>query len=632
VSPSIVAALAAIPERRDFAYSAALDVVAWIVDDALEWMHTAQPGRLRRVEPGGALPPDTHLVPLGPDRIGISRPTDSGVEVLLVSPGRSGNPSARTLGALATPRTCLLPRLPGAPWQYLAAADFSGACVLWRIDWSEGAMTEAGRLPGVVDGGVWLDDAGHRLAVNLRGETDRTSVHVVDFEKTSYHLLFQVSPESEDRVVLFHPPTNRLVFTSDAFGYPGVGLVRLGDAGGVRFLPPLCEGEEAGDPCAFVSGGRAVLLRHEDGVVSRLHLADVETLEVGPPLAVPDGEIGSPVNSDGDRLVRFPFSTPDLPWTPAAFDLGSGDFRLEEPPGPAPETAPSLLRAQVTALPGPFGPIPALRYPASPAGPHTASDLAVVALHGGPIARWTAEYTGVLQLFAQLGLPVLALNYPGSTGSGQDYMRLLFGRAGSVDVDAVVSVVDGLMSEEGRRVILYGESYGGFLAHAVAAVRPCAGVISLAGFGSFFRLHQSGSPEVRDLLQLLEGGIPLESGRNLLTDPRTNRDKVLIAHGTADRTVPVAEAGSWPGRYEADKELGKTTCASSSWRARATSSSVVPSSSTGIGKSLISWRASPWIRDRPPNEFTSGRGVEQAASRRPTRKGGEPYVRAHQRS
>jgi hypothetical protein len=324
------------------------------------------------------------------------------VEVLLVSPGRSGNPSARTLGALATPRTCLLPRLPGAPWQYLAAADFSGACVLWRIDWSEGAITEAGRLPGVVDGGVWLDDAGHRLAVNLRGETDRTSVHVVDFEKTSYHLLFQVSPESEDRVVLFHPPTNRLVFTSDAFGYPGVGLVRLGDAGGVRFLPPLCEGEEAGDPCAFVSGGRAVLLRHEDGVVSRLHLADVETLEVGPPLAVPDGEIGSPVNSDGDRLVRFPFSTPDLPWTPAAFDLGSGDFRLEEPPGPAPETAPSLLRAQVTALPGPFGPIPALRYPASPAGPHTASDLAVVALHGGPIARWTAEYTGVLQLFAQL--------------------------------------------------------------------------------------------------------------------------------------------------------------------------------------------------------------------------------------
>jgi dipeptidyl aminopeptidase/acylaminoacyl peptidase len=165
-----------------------------------------------------------------------------------------------------------------------------------------------------------------------------------------------------------------------------------------------------------------------------------------------------------------------------------------------------------------------------------------VALHGGPIARWTAEYTGVLQLFAQLGLPVLALNYPGSTGSGQDHMRLLFGRAGTVDVDAVVSVVDALTSEEERRVILYGESYGAFLAHAVAAVRPCAGVITLGGFGSFSRLHQYGSTEIRDLLELLDGGNPLDCGRNLLTNRRTNRDKVLIAHGTADRTVPVAES------------------------------------------------------------------------------------------
>jgi dipeptidyl aminopeptidase/acylaminoacyl peptidase len=319
-----------------------------------------------------------------------------------------------------------------------------------------------------------------------------------------------------------------------------VGLVRLGDSSGVRFLPPLGVGEEAGDPCAFVSGGRALLLRHEDGVVSRLRLADVDTLEVGPPLAVPDGEIGSPVESDGDRLVRFPFSAPDLPWRPAAYDLGEGRFQLEGPAGP--ETTLSLLPARVTALAGPRCPTPALLYPPDPSGPHAASDLTVVALHGGPIARWTAEYTGVLQLFAQLGLPVVALNYPGSTGSGQDHMRSLFGRAGAIDVDTVASVLDALTGEDERGVILYGESYGAFLAHAVAAVRPCAGVITLAGFGSFARLHQSGSPEVRDLLRLLEGGNPLDSGRNLLTNPRTNRYKVLIAHGTADRTVPVAES------------------------------------------------------------------------------------------
>jgi pimeloyl-ACP methyl ester carboxylesterase len=539
MSSTIAAALAAVPERRDFAYSTGLDVLAWVLDDALEWMHTAEPGVIRRVEPGGALPPETHLVPISPERIGISRPTDAGVEVILVEADGCGGWSTRVLGALAAPRTSLLPRLPGTRWQYLAAADFAGGCVLWRIDWTDGQITEAPRLPGVVHGGVWLDQAGHRLAVNLRGESGRSSVYVVDFEQTGYHLLFQVSPDSEDRVVLFHPATNRLVVTSDAFGYPGVGLARLGDPAGVRFLPPLTEGEEAGDPCAFVSGGRALVLRHEDGVVSRLRLADVETLQVGPPLAVPDGEIGYPVESDGDRILRFPFSAPDVPWRPAVYDLDQNRFHLE---GPPPETALALLPARVTTVPSPVGPTPALRYPPAPSGPEAGSDLTVVALHGGPIARWTAEYTGVLQLFAQLGLPVLALNYPGSTGSGQAHMRSLFGRAGSVDVDAVVSVVDALSSREGRRVILYGESYGAFLAHAVATVHPCAGVVALAGFGSFSRLHQSGSTEIRELLQLLDGGNPLDSGRNLLTNRRTNRGKVLIAHGTADRTVPVAEA------------------------------------------------------------------------------------------
>jgi dipeptidyl aminopeptidase/acylaminoacyl peptidase len=196
-----------------------------------------------------------------------------------------------------------------------------------------------------------------------------------------------------------------------------------------------------------------------------------------------------------------------------------------------------LVTARVAAFPGPETPLPALVYPAAAAG----SDLVVVALHGGPIARWSAEYTAEFQLFARLGLPVVALNYPGSTGSGQDHMRSLFGRAGTIDVEAVAAVVDALQGE-GRRVLLYGESYGAFLALATAAVRPCAGVIAFAPFASFARLRESGSPEITELLDLLDEGNPLGFGRNLLTTQRTIRCNVLIAHGTADRTIPVAES------------------------------------------------------------------------------------------
>jgi dipeptidyl aminopeptidase/acylaminoacyl peptidase len=137
-------------------------------------------------------------------------------------------------------------------------------------------------------------------------------------------------------------------------------------------------------------------------------------------------------------------------------------------------------------------------------------------------------------------------------------MRSLFGRAGSIDVEAVAAVVDALQGHEGRRVILYGESYGAFLALATAAVRPCAGVIAFAPFASFESLRRTGSDEIRDLLQLLDAGNPLDFGRNLLEAHRTNRGKVLIVHGTADRTIPAAEsrelARAWRERDGAGEE------------------------------------------------------------------------------
>ena len=118
----------------------------------------------------------------------------------------------------------------------------------------------------------------------------------------------------------------------------------------------------------------------------------------------------------------------------------------------------------------------------------------VVALHGGPIARWGSEYQAELQLFAGLGLGVVALDYPGSTGWGRPYLNSLLGTAGTLDVEAVASVLDALGPS---RVVLYGESYGAFLALAVAAVRPVAGVVAFAPFKSFESLKQHGPPEVR---------------------------------------------------------------------------------------------------------------------------------------
>ncbi|HEX9316429.1 MAG TPA: prolyl oligopeptidase family serine peptidase, partial [Actinomycetota bacterium] len=333
----------------------------------------------------------------------------------------------------------------------------------------------------------------------------------------------------------------RVVVTTDAFGYPAVGLAEPSVAPGVRFMPALPEGDEAGEPAALLPDGRTVVLRHENGVESHLRLGDTGSLEVAGPIPLPTGEVGTPVVVDGHRL-RFPFGAPDEPWRPASFDLRTGAFAFDPLPADAARPGHQLVTARVASFPSGAGPMPALVYPSAPGdGPLSGSGLAVVALHGGPIARYGADLVPEFQLFARLGLPTVALNYPGSTGSGHEYTRSLFGHAGSIDVEAVASVVDGLAAE-GRRVILYGESYGAFLALSVAAVRACAGVIAFAPFASFESLSRSGSPEVRDLLNLLDEGNHLGFGRNLLTGCRTIRGKVLISHGTADMRIPAAES------------------------------------------------------------------------------------------
>jgi dipeptidyl aminopeptidase/acylaminoacyl peptidase len=537
---ALAAEMAALPDRRDFAFSAEVGRVAWVDETAVEWLDDDNPDRLGRFEFPEALPAPVQLEIIAADLMGLCRPTAAGLEVIALDlDPAAGTATARTVVDLATPQTCLLARIPGAEWQLLAVVGFDDTTTVFRIDWRDGSITEAGRLPAPLHGGIWLDDTGDQLAVNLAGETGRSSVFVVDFAAKSFARLFEASPDSEDRIVLAHPGSGRVIVTTDAFGYPAVGVAEPKSAAGIRFIPPLEEGDEAGEPCALLSDGQTLVLRHEDGVESHFRLADSESLVVAAPIPLPTGEVGTPVIQAGRRL-RFPFSAPDEPWRPASVDLGTGAFSFDPLPDQAAHHP--LVPARVASFPSGAGPMPALVYPPAPGdGPLSGSGLAVVALHGGPIARYSADTVPEFQLFARLGLPTVALNYPGSTGSGHEYTRSLFGRAGAIDVEAVSSVIDGLMAE-GRRVILYGESYGAFLALATAAVRPCAGVIAFAPFASFESLSRSGSPEVVDLLDLLGGGNHSANGRNLLAACRTIRGKVIISHGPADIRIPAAES------------------------------------------------------------------------------------------
>ena len=232
---------------------------------------------------------------------------------------------------------------------------FEDVSALLRIDWSDGSWTEVGRLPARIDGGVWLEP-GRRLAVNVLGPSGRASVYAVDLEAGRFSLFFELSADSDDRAVLFDSETQHLVVTTDALGWPAVGIAKLGpgvrgapdDTGaGVRFLAALTEGDEGGRPCGFVgpAEARQLLLHHETGPFVRLRTADLETLAISDPLPVPDGEVSRVVATD-EATVRFAFSAPDLPWSPARLHLTSGHFQIDlEPTADGAEHAAPALRA-----------------------------------------------------------------------------------------------------------------------------------------------------------------------------------------------------------------------------------------------------------------------------------------------
>src|SRR5687768_6238604 len=98
----LAAALAALPDRRDVAFSVDVGRVAWIDETALEWVDDppeahgpseAGGGRVVFAEP---LPAPTHVEIVAADLLGLCRPTAAGLEVIAVDvDGAGGTGTAR---------------------------------------------------------------------------------------------------------------------------------------------------------------------------------------------------------------------------------------------------------------------------------------------------------------------------------------------------------------------------------------------------------------------------------------------------------------------------------------------------------------------------------------------------------
>lgn len=109
----------------------------------------------------------------------------------------------------------------------------------------------------------------------------------------------------------------------------------------------------------------------------------------------------------------------------------------------------------------------------------------LVMCHGGPTLAARPGLTLAIQYYTSRGWRVLNVNYPGSTGYGRDYRKLLDGQWGVLDVAACNAVAEHLISlnmVHPHHVAIKGGSSGGFTVQATL----CSGAgIYTAGSSHF---------------------------------------------------------------------------------------------------------------------------------------------------
>jgi dipeptidyl aminopeptidase/acylaminoacyl peptidase len=194
--------------------------------------------------------------------------------------------------------------------------------------------------------------------------------------------------------------------------------------------------------------------------------------------------------------------------------------------------------------------ITAFMYKPRGAGPHPV----LIYPHGGPEAQTRPNFAGFFQFLAnEMGIATIAPNVRGSTGYGRAFVNLDNGklREDSVkDIGALIQWIDGQKDLDGKRLAVYGGSYGGYMSYATMITygdRMSAG-ISAVGISNFVTFLENTSEYRRDLRRVEYGDERDADMRKfqMAISPTTNVAKIkkpmFIIQGANDPRVPMSEA------------------------------------------------------------------------------------------
>jgi dipeptidyl aminopeptidase/acylaminoacyl peptidase len=208
---------------------------------------------------------------------------------------------------------------------------------------------------------------------------------------------------------------------------------------------------------------------NEDGF-SKLVVQDFRTKRALPQPELPAGVVGGlAFSADGDKL-GFSLSTPTA--SSDAWSWGVTDGKLQR------WTASELGGLDAKALATPElvrfpsfdkRSIPAFVYkPKLAAG---AKAPVIIDIHGGPEAQSRPTFSPIHQHFVgELGAAVIVTNVRGSSGYGKTYLNLDNAEKREDSVKDIGALLDWIKTQpdlDPSRVVVYGQSYGGYMSLAV---------------------------------------------------------------------------------------------------------------------------------------------------------------------
>jgi dipeptidyl aminopeptidase/acylaminoacyl peptidase len=293
-----------------------------------------------------------------------------------------------------------------------------------------------------------------------------------------------------------------------------------------------------------------------EGGISTLSALDLRThQDLTPPKLPSAGIIGSlSFDADGKRLA-FGFDAANLPRDAYVLDMASN--RLEAwtlseagPMGTIKFVTPRLAQFPTfDRLDGKSRQVPLYLYEPATPGSHPV----LIVLHGGPESQFRPDFDPWIQYVVnELGFAVVAPNVRGSSGYGKTYLSLDNGelREDAVkDIGALLVWLGLQNSYDSKRVVVSGDSYGGYLTLAalVNYSDRLRGGVDVAGISDFIGLLSTAAP-YRQNRQRAEYGDERDPDiRAYLRriSPLTNADRIsrplLVVHGKNDPRVPIAE-------------------------------------------------------------------------------------------